>query len=261
MKSSIVLVLGAAGGIGQAVCQILKPEVNQLFLNGRSAGRLSAHAGQLGLESEQLCADMGTEQGRSAIAEFVARNSVDVVINLIGKSQFVSFTEQTPEAVSEIINTNLTAPVLLTQSLLKIFSQRGSGQIIHVGSALGAIGLPGYASYSASKFGLRGFCEALGRELGESAVQVRYFAPRATATSINSDSVVALNRELGNRTDSPEYVAQALMAFIDSRRAEQQLGWPERLFVRVNGAAPQIVSSSIKKQLPIYRKYLEETRV
>jgi short-subunit dehydrogenase len=58
--------------------------------------------------------------------------------------------------------------------------------VVNVGSTYGSIGYPGYASYCATKFALRGFSEALRRELADTRVGVLYVAPRATRTSMNS---------------------------------------------------------------------------
>ena len=127
--------------------------------------------------------------------------------------------------------------------------------MINVGSTFGAIGYPGFAAYCASKFALRGFSEALRRELADTNVRVLYFAPRATRTPMNAPSVVAMNDELGVAMDDPEKVAAELLQVIRHEQEERYLGWPERLFVRLNGLLPRVVDQALRKQLPIIQRF------
>ena len=129
-------------------------------------------------------------------------------------------------------------------------------QIINVGSTFGSIGYPGFSAYCASKFGLRGFTESLRRELADSGLQVSYIAPRATETDLNSDNIVAMNDALGTAMDEPSLVADEVMQIISTPVAsDKYLGWPEKLFVRINALLPALVDSSLRKQLPIIRRF------
>ena len=82
-----------------------------------------------------------------------------------------------PAQMQQVLQTNLLAPMLLTQALLPHLRRLPRAQVICVGSALGRIGLPGFSVYGASKFGLRGFAEALRRELADTPVRVQYPRP------------------------------------------------------------------------------------
>ena len=97
---------------------------------------------------------------------------------------------------------------------------------------------PYAAAYAASKFALRGFSEALRREMADTGVGVLYVAPRATRTSMNSAQAVALNSALKVAMDPPESVADAVLRAIELDRSELYLGWPEKFFVRLNGLLP-----------------------
>jgi short-subunit dehydrogenase len=104
---------------------------------------------------------------------------------------------------------------------------------------------------------LRGFTEALQRELADSPVRVSYLAPRATRTDMNSAAVTALNEALGNATDEPEHVADELMKVLGERRHQRYMGWPEGLFVRLNGLFPGVVHNAITRKLPLIRHHAE----
>jgi short-subunit dehydrogenase len=84
---------------------------------------------------------------------------------------------------------DIIAPILLCKALIPWLSTCDFAHIVNIGSTFGSNGYAGFASYSASKFSLRGFSEALRRELADSAIKVRYLAPRAVKTAFNEDAV------------------------------------------------------------------------
>ena len=249
---------GASGGIGAAMAQALSDAGVRLLLVGRRAPALQALAAQLGVQHQALVADVASSAGRAAVHHACAAlpQGLDLLINNAGVSEFGAFDTQPQALVEEQITTNLLAPMLLTQALLPALRRAPRGLIVNVGSALGSLGYPGYAAYAASKFGLRGFSEALRRELADSAVGVLYLAPRATATAINSERVVALNSALGNATDAPEVVAQALLRQLREERPYLAVGGPERLFARLNALLPGLIDRAIRRQLPTIRRFL-----
>jgi short-subunit dehydrogenase len=130
------------------------------------------------------------------------------------------------------------------------------GSIVNVGSSFGSIGYPYQTLYCASKFGLRGFSEALSRELSDTPVKVSYLAPRATDTDINDAQTRAMNKALGNQMDSPKLVADELVALLNSNKTRRFIGFPEKLFARINGVFPRIVDNAIAKQLPKIKQFL-----
>ena len=146
--------------------------------------------------------------------------------------------------------------MLLTQELLPLLQEQEDARVINIGSTFGSIGYPGFSAYCASKFGLRGFTEALRRELADTGTRVSYIAPRATRTALNTDTVVAMNDELGTAMDDPSQVANEVLAAIHgSARTDKFIGWPEKIFVRINALLPAVVDSSLRKQLPIIRRF------
>ena len=259
------LLTGATGGIGQAIAKALANKGVRLILQGRNESRLQKLSDSLSGEHKILVADITTGQGREKILHFAELNAISMLINNAGVGQF-SLLEDTEEAaIADTLETNLLAPILLTQELLPLLQKADQQQtapsyLVNVGSAFGSIGFAGQSIYCASKFGLRGFTEALYRELADTNVHVSYFAPRATATSINSDQAMAMNKALGNNIDSPESVANALIQQLENGHARQFVGFPEKLFVKINGAFPHIVDKALFKKLPIIKRFLRHEK-
>ena len=259
LRGKTVLLTGASGGIGQAIALQLAAAGARLVLVARNTARLATLQAELvtkhPADHQIFSADLTNAQERQDLLAFVRDlQGIDLLINNAGVSQFGLVAQQD---YATQLSTNLLMPMLLTQTLLPELQRKSAAMIVNVGSAFGSIGYPGFTGYSASKFGLRGFTEALKRELSDSAVQVLYFAPRATDTAINSDAVVAMNRELGNQSDSPALVAAALVQQIQQNQARRFIGWPEQLFVRVNAVLPGIVDKALAAKLAVIRRYAQ----
>jgi short-subunit dehydrogenase len=94
----------------------------------------------------------------------------------------------------------------------------------------------------------------LRRELADTHVKVLYVAPRATQTSMNAAAVVELNRQLKVSMDDPQAVARQIVGAIEGEREELYLGWPEKLFVRLNSLLPRMVDQALRKQLPLIQR-------
>lgn len=248
LAGKTVLLTGATGGIGAEVAKKLSSEGARLILTGRSVEKLRALQNQLAAETLIYPCDLTSTTDQQGVLQFCQQHGgIDVLINNAGISQFgLCQTQQ----FSELVSINLLVPMQLCQLFLPMLRSH-QGQIVNVGSAFGSIGHPGFTGYCATKFGLRGFTEALQRELAGSGMQVKYFAPRATETSINSTEVVQLNQQLGNSMDSPQWVAEQLIHQLKSSQLRRFLGWPERIFVRLNGVFPALVDMGLKSKLTL----------
>lgn len=249
-----VLLTGASGGIGRAAAEALVKAGASVMLVGRSAAQLSTQALELMAGApgsadrvEWRSADLVDPSDLAALGDAASQWGANVVVHNAGLPSFGRLEALTPHDIRQVLDTNLLAPMLLTQALLPHLRRLSQAQVICVGSALGRIGLPGYSVYSASKFGLRGFAEALRRELGDTSVRVQYLGPRSTLTRFNSPGAEAYNRATGAATDTPAIVANALVRLLESKAAEHFLGFPEKLAVRLNGLAPGLLDGAFDR--------------
>lgn len=253
-----VLLTGASGGIGAALCDALVGAGARVVAVGRSRERLDAlacrHAQGRVLP---LVADLGDESGRArVIVEAAALSPTPSVLILAhAQSAFGLFEEQTDAQLRALIETNLAAPLGLIHGLLPTLKRHEQAAVVAIGSTFGSLAFPGFAAYSATKFGLRGLIEGLAREYADSGLRFQFLSPRATRTAFNSPAVEALNREMKVAQDEPAEVAAQLLAAIAQGRPRLQLGWPEKLFARINGALPGLVDRNLRAQLPIVRRH------
>jgi short-subunit dehydrogenase len=234
-----------------------------MLLVGRNAPRLQAAKDELGsrypaLAVATLSGDITDPATRQQIcaAACAFPQPLNLLINNAGINEFRAFATQESSAIEKLIAVNLLAPMLLTQQLLPALKEAKQAQIVNIGSVLGFMGYPGNCAYCAAKFGLRGFSQALRRELADTGIAVRYVSPRATKTALNAAAVTGLNHALKVKEDAPELVAAMFLRFLRGRAFEMRLGFPERLYIFLNQLAPWINDNAIRKQLPVIRKYL-----
>ena len=264
IENTNAVITGATGGIGRRFAQHLVENGASVLLVARDTQalmELSRHlVNQQGIKAEQVsffsCDLLDTEQ-RSRLIEKIetATKPINTLINSAGDNQF-SFLEDIPEKkIEQIIKLNTLTPILLSKALLPHFSKQDDAQIVNIGSTFGSIGYPGFSSYCASKYALRGFSEALGRELSQTKVKVKYLSPRATNTKLSTDNIIAMNKELNVAMDSPDEVAAQLLRLLNSDMSELAIGWPEKFFSKLNQILPNLVSKAIIKQLPTIRRH------
>jgi short-subunit dehydrogenase len=246
-----VLLTGASGGIGRPLALALAAEGAELLLTGRDPDRLEALCADVraaGGRARCVAADLNSAEGRRLVIDAAGCSDVNILINNAAVGAFGQFAHQSEEEITQLVGTNLLAGMLLTRSLLPLLLQHRRAGIVNVGSIIGSLALPGQVAYSATKFGLRGFTEGLRRELTDTPVQVLYVAPRATDTAMNGNRLRRFNERFGVAMDSPGLVAAKIVRAMARGSGEHFLGWPEKLFVRLNALLPSLVDGGLRKQ-------------
>jgi len=252
-----VLISGASGGIGQALVDELAAAGARLLITGRRAEALEATAARHPGQVTTLPADLTHAEERARLVAAAREAGTTMLINAAGVNRMALFSEGSDAELERLVALNLTATLQLTRTLLPQLMAAHQGWVITLGSTFGTLGYPGQVGYCATKFALRGFSQALRRELADTRVRVLHVSPRATRTAMNAPEVEAMNAALGNAMDSPVRVAHAVRHAVERGHREAQLGGPERLFVRLNALLPGVVDRALARQLPVIRRFLE----
>lgn len=260
LESQRILITGASGGIGQHLCRLLSTRGARLCLVDRQAE--TSERLRQSLQGEMVAANgdvtRGDDRERAINAAMQAFGGIDVLINLAGVMDFARLDEQDPALIQRILAVNVEAPMQLARAVLPQMLERRRGRIVNIGSMFGSIGFPCFAAYTASKFALRGFSEALRRELSGSGVGVTYVAPRAVKTPFNPPVVHRMAALGMMHMDDPQWVAQRIVRAIEKERDETYLGFPESLFARINALLPGVVGRAIAKQVPALMAFNRE---
>ncbi len=260
-----IILTGATGGIGCEVAKQLASHGCKLGLVSRSCEKLEQLQLQLSQDYKMdksnislISADITTTEGRQKIIDQMDNDFLgyDILINSAGIMDFTSIIEQADERIEAVFQTNIIAPSLLCKKVLPYMIAQDKGHIVNIGSIFGSIGFAWFTLYSTSKFALRGFSQALRRELAETAIKVSYIAPRAVKTSLNSSAVYNMAKEVKMNMDDPELVAKQIIQSIINDDKEKYIGFPESLFVRINAIFPALVDIATRSQNKIAEKYV-----
>ena len=255
-----VLLTGASGGIGEALTDELAGAGARLLVTGRRQPALEALAARHPGRVTALDADLTRAEDRQRLVAASREAGCTMLINAAGVNRVGMFEASSDAEIEALVTLNLTSTLQLTRALLPQLLAAEHGWLINLGSTFGTLGYPGQAGYCATKFALRGFTQALRRELADSGVHVLHVAPRATRTAMNAPEVEEMNRALGNTMDSPQRVARLVRQAIETGREETQLGGPERLFARLNALLPGVIDRALRRQLPTIRRFIDRPR-
>lgn len=255
-----VVLADAAGDIGSAIARVLADEGHRMVLVGRDIGKLQQLKAALPDRDRHLAVavDLSGAAQRNALVGVCKSlpGGVDVLINNAGVSGFAMLGGQGDGEINSMLYTNLIAPIALTRDLLPLLQCSEYGALINIGSAFGHIGHPGFSVYSASKFGLHGFTEALRRELMDTGVAVHYLAPRAVDAGPDGEALDKLNCALRTRSDLPEEVALQVLRLLDRPGSGRGfIGWPEQLLIKLNALCPLLVDRVLCRRMTVIRRY------
>ncbi|TSA20486.1 MAG: SDR family oxidoreductase [Betaproteobacteria bacterium] len=260
LNGARILLTGASGGLGQALAHALTLAGASLLLAGRDPVKLANL--QIALRTHDTKTDIATiavdlthAAAISRLSAEAARFKVTILINNAGINAFGLFEQHDWADAARVLETNLIAPMRLTHTLLPQLKAYPQAAIVNIGSTFGSLPFPCFTAYSTAKAGVKGFSQALRRELSDTPIEVIYIAPRTITTALNSSAVNALNHAMGNHSDSPASVARQIVIAIANSRLETHLGFPERLFAWMNGCMPKLIDLALRKKLALIKRH------
>jgi short-subunit dehydrogenase len=260
-----ILLTGAAGGIGQPLAFALSKKGAKLALVDRDQVRVDGlcdKINQLGGQATAIVTDFKTSEATPNPAQTVVDEAmrllggVDILINAAGILDFTLFEQQDAARIAQMMYINAVVPIQLAHAVLPQFMKQNGGQIVNIGSIFGSIGFPHYATYSASKFAMRGFSQALRRELIYNDIVITYIAPRAIKTAMNDEVASKMLAATKTAMDEPRVVVAEIIKAIEADKQEHYIGQPESFFAWLNGFLPSAVSMGLKKPTKIARQFI-----
>lgn len=203
-----VLVTGGGRGIGRALALRFAREGAKVIVAARSSDQLDrvvaeiGAAGGEGLAAQMNVSDFGSVEAAVYRALQFTGGGLDVLINNAGVFEVKPFDKMDSQTWSRHIDVNLSGPFYVTLEALEGLEASDRAHIFHIGSRAGQTGFPGNTAYCASKYGLRGFADALRIDLRDRGIRVTTVNPNQTDTSI-FDGVPGDS----SKTNKPEQVA------------------------------------------------------
>lgn len=192
LKNSVILITGASGGFGQEFIKQLLLEESLLILTDINHEKLLSFTDNIVSEAQKkqiiacLEADLSTRLGCEQLYQKIQdlQLSIDILINNAGIGLYGRIDEVPITEWEKLMQVNLLSPMTLTALFLPSMIERKQGHIVNISSLAGWVGLMGMSHYASSKFGLRGFSEALDREVKPYNVKVTAVYPYFSRTPL-----------------------------------------------------------------------------
>jgi short-subunit dehydrogenase len=251
LSRKVVLITGASSGIGAAAAWEFAQAGAQVALAARRVERLERLARALGPAAWPLPADLTQQAERERLVSRVLAHfgQIDVLVNGAGLGRLGWLETLTADEVAEQVALNLLALVDLTRLVLPPMLARRSGHIVNVASLAGHIGSPTYSVYSATKFGVRGFSDALRREVGPFGVRVTVVSPGGVSgTEFGEHAGLERRTQLTTPRwlqPSAEEVARALVGVVQRPRNEVVIPWLLHLPIWINALLPGLTDWAV----------------
>lgn len=251
LEGKIALITGAGSGIGRALACEMNARGARAVLVGRRTCVLEETRSLLA--RPQSCVVIRADITDAADRERLVRQmralaGLDILINNAGVVMSGLLQTDDAEARRRMVETNLLAPMDLTQALLPLLKAHAPSRIVNVGSMFGDIAFPYFGAYSATKFAIRGWSDALRRELAPLGIGVTYAAPRGTRTPA-ADGFRRLVDAFDMSLDPPEKVAYQIARAIAADVRFVYPRGPERLSLFLQRLMPRVIDQAVAKQM------------
>lgn len=227
--SRVWMITGSAGGLGAGIARAALDNGDQVIATDLDLARLDqTYSGdQVMTAVLNICDE---QQAQTVVATAIARfGRIDVLVNNAGYGQFGPFEEIEPEAIERQFATNVFGTFNVTRAVLPVMRRQRSGHLVMMSSNGGFKGVRGASMYSASKFAIEGFSEALAEEVAEFGIRLTLLEPGAFRTDFLDSRMLKLGT--GALEDYAEFRARTLAVF--EARNHRQIGDPDRLGLAV----------------------------
>lgn len=247
-KSWVAVITGASSGIGQATARRLAREPGaQLVLVARREERLRALADSLGEHASVVAADLTDRDAPARVHAHVheRHGRLDLLVNNAGAAWRATFEAGGYENVKRTMEINFDAQLRLTETLLPLLRQSAPSAIVNVASTAGRVARAGSGAYSASKFALAGWSDALWAEERPHGVHVGLVLPGFISTEGFPQAELTSRPLTRWIVSTPERAAEAIVQAGIGRRPERYVPRPYGLAAALRVVAPRVVRRAL----------------
>ncbi|MGK7923739.1 MAG: SDR family NAD(P)-dependent oxidoreductase [Spirulina sp.] len=257
LQGKTALITGASRGIGQAIAlEFARQGIGRLLLVARNRDRLNTVAAEIQaiapeVEIVPIPVDL-TQTSEVSIAMAKAWRDfgpIHILVNNAGVAHQTSFLSSQPHQAEKELHVNLLGMYTVTRLIARRMAAKREGTIVNVSSLMGKIAAPTFATYSATKFAIVGFTQALRSELAPKNVRVVSLLPSLT------DTDMVRNTELFKwvAPTTPERVAKALISGLKRGENEIFVDWQSKISAIASGSVPWLMEKVVSLAAPSER--------
>ncbi len=254
LNGRVVAITGGARGIGKATATALVRKGCRVAIGDLDLRLAEETAAGLGGGTVALALDVTDRASFEAFLDEAERQlgPVDVVINNAGIMPVTPFVAEGQDSVRRQIDINLIGVITGTQLAIERMTPRGSGHIVNIASQAGKAGIPGIATYSATKHGVVGLSEAVRAELRGSGVEVACVMP----TVVNTELTSGVGQKWVKPVEASE-VADAIVEALEVSRFDVFVPKANGALYRILTLLPRGVREAIGRVMKVDRLMLE----
>ncbi len=245
LNGQVVAITGGARGIGRATAAALIAQGARVGIGDIDAALVERTASELGAGTIGLPLDVTDRESFAAFLDEVERQlgPLDVLVNNAGIMPIGPFLDETDRTAQRLVDINVHGVILGSKLAIERFLPRRRGHIVQLASIAGKMGVPGDATYCATKHAVVGLTESLRAELRGTGIEVHQVLP----IGVNTELYSGVEAARGLKTPEPEDVANAIVELL--RTGKFQLYVPREMsaLMRLQALLPRRVADAIAR--------------
>ena len=262
-KNKVVLITGASSGIGKQTAIEFAKLGSSIILVARRKNKLEQVENELkqfNVNTLVCTCDVSKKDQVEKMSKIVLEkfNSIDILVNNAGFAIYGSVSDLSINEIESQMETNYFGMIYCTKNFLPLMLEKKSGHIVNVASVAASFGLPGIASYCASKFAMLGFSEGLKHELSGTGVGITVVSPIMVKTDFFEHPSFAKMPKYSSTSLNSKTVAKAIVKAANSSRLEIITPSVVRIAVWLKHTFPYFINPILGKS---FKKQLESTKV
>jgi NAD(P)-dependent dehydrogenase (short-subunit alcohol dehydrogenase family) len=249
LNGKVVAITGGARGIGKTTARALVGKGCRVAIGDLDASLAEGAAAELAGGSIGLALDVSD---RGSFARFLDEaerqlGPVDVVINNAGLMPVTPFVEESDASIRRQLDVNLYGVIVGTQLAIERMRPRRSGHVVNIASSAGKAGVPGIATYSATKHAVVGLTEAVRAEHSDDGIEFSYVMP----ITVNTQLIEGLKDQRGVKRVEPEDVAAEIVDALETGKVDVYVPKQLRATVMLGGLMPRKAREAVGRLMGV----------
>lgn len=249
LSGKVVAITGGARGIGKTTARALVGKGCRVAIGDLDLEPAEAAAAELGGGSVGLALDVSDRGSFAAFLDEAERQlgPVDVVINNAGVMPVTPFVEESDASIKRQLDVNLYGVIVGTQLAIERMRPRRSGHVVNIASSAGKAGVPGIATYSATKHAVVGLTEAVRAEHSDDGIDFSYVMP----ITVNTQLIEGLKDQRGVKRVEPEDVASEIVEALETGKVDVYVPKQMRATITMGGLLPRKAREAVSRLMGV----------
>jgi NAD(P)-dependent dehydrogenase (short-subunit alcohol dehydrogenase family) len=249
LSGKVVAITGGARGIGKTTARALVGKGCRVAIGDLDLGPAEEAAAELGGGSVGLGLDVSDRASFGHFLDEAERQlgPVDVVINNAGVMPVTPFVAESDASIKRQLDINLYGVIVGTQLAIERMKPRRSGHVVNIASSAGKAGVPGIATYSATKHAVVGLTEAVRAEHADDGIEFSYVMP----ITVNTQLIEGLKDQRGVKRVEPEDVAAEIVGALETGKVDVYVPKELRATIMMGGLLPRRAREAVARLMGV----------